>query len=200
MKPSATTFDAPIRQQLREATAASHRELDRRLALLDAELTQQRFVAILAAFHGYYAPLEERLAHHAAAYPLQLPDWTALLDRDLAALSASANTTRVLPRCERLPEVDNRASFAGVLYVLEGAALGGQVIARAVRQRLRLAEGCGTAFFLGTGAGTSARWKSVTAWLETEARTPPASRAMVEAACETFRTLTDWLQERGALR
>jgi heme oxygenase len=50
--------------------------------------------------------------------------------------------------------------------VLEGACLGGQVIAPVLQRRLGVAEGSGASFFVGDGAATAARWARVVAWLD----------------------------------
>ena len=192
---------APIRPRLREATARLHEELDRRLVLLDPGLTLPRYREILAGLLGYYVPLEERLAQRQIDYPLGIPPWSARLREDLAACSLASDAMEGLPRCELLPALDGRARLAGVLYVLEGAALGGQFIASVLRQRLGLAQERGLRFFASEGAGTGQRWKRFLAWLESEAEaaSPRQRQQMEDAACETFATMADWLQRSGAL-
>jgi heme oxygenase len=51
-----------------------------------------------------------------------------LLD-DLQALGCTPSLER-LPMCAQLPVIDSSAACLGVLYVLEGATLGGQILRR----------------------------------------------------------------------
>jgi heme oxygenase len=50
------------------------------------------------------------------------------------------------------------AEGVGAVYVLEGSALGGPMIAPLVERHLDLAPGEGTAFFRGLGPRTAGRW------------------------------------------
>jgi heme oxygenase len=89
-----------------------------------------------------------------------------------------------------LPRLSCLEDAAGCLYVVEGASLGGQVVARAVN-RLGITSATGGSFFVGDGKGTSVRWAAVLAWLESlgGARTED----VVLAAGETFETLSRWI-------
>jgi heme oxygenase len=84
--------------------------------------------------------------------------------------------------------------------VLEGAALGGQIIARELERQLGITRDNGAAFFVGEGAATAARWTRVLAWLDELARTGGREDEIVAAAIDTFRALTRWLHARGALQ
>jgi heme oxygenase (biliverdin-IX-beta and delta-forming) len=135
---------AALMQRLREHTAAVH-DATEDLPLMRHVLTQQPTPAGLAqylgAMHGIYAAVEPAL--YAAVSPAQL---TALgirpklpaLRRDLATLGrldGSMQTTPAGLESELrglLTTAGGNAEAAalGGLYVLEGATLGGQLIAR----------------------------------------------------------------------
>ena len=93
-----------------------------------------------------------------------------LIESDLLSLGLSRRELAELPRCADLPRLSCPEDLAGCLYVLEGACLGGQVIAPALRERLGVAKGSGASFFVGDAEGTSARWRLLLAWLEGLAR------------------------------
>ena len=80
------------------------------------------------------------------------------------------------------PAVATTAEFAGCLYVLEGAALGGQVLARSLASRWQRTPRTGTAFFSGDGpAATKRRWALVLDWLERIERAGADAHAVVAA-------------------
>src|SRR5688500_15811320 len=155
-----------LRRELRHATGPDHRRLEAALDLQSPELSFERYRRVLAAFHGFYAPLEARFRRFGPVTPrlgFALPQRARLLELDLVALGAPAADTG----CEDLPEIATTAELAGRLYVLEGAALGGQVLARSLARRWQLTPGTGAAFFFGDGpVATKRRWALVLDWLE----------------------------------
>ena len=189
-----------IHVRLRRATAVHHRRIDCGLAyVLSDSLSTDRYVDLLAALFGFYAPLEDVLSRwDGARPPLGLPlIWrTDLLLRDLRALG---RTPEHIPTCAQIPTLVTRERIAGAIYVVEGACLGGQVIARGLMRRLGIGRDNGAAFFTGDGAHTAARWKQVVAWLEERGRGPAGRDEIVAGACQTFAALSLWLVAREVL-
>ncbi len=186
--------DASIHEELRRATAEPHRRLDHGLRyVLSDRLPPDRYVKLLAAFFGFYVPLEDSFAEwEATSPPLGLPlvRRSALLQRDLRALGS---TPEHMTMCADVPTFRTSGEIAGAIYVVEGACLGGQVIARALMQRQGLGRDDGAAFFIGDGALTAVRWRQVLAWLEGRGRNPRERREMVDGAYRTFAALSQWL-------
>lgn len=195
-----TVHDLAVHGRLRRATADHHRRLDQGLSyILDERLTLHRYIDLLTALFGFYAPLEDSLSRwQAASPPLGLPlVWRAsLLLRDLRAFGRAPELS---PVCADVPEFTTADHVAGAVYVVEGACLGGQVIARALRQRLGVGQENGAAFFTGDGAHTATRWKQVLAWLEERGRGPRDRDEIAASACRTFGTLSGWLVDREVL-
>jgi heme oxygenase (biliverdin-IX-beta and delta-forming) len=185
---------------LRRATADRHQRLDQGLGyVLDERLSVARYADLVAAFLGFYAPLEESLSRwQAASATLGLPIiWRApLLQQDLRVLSRAAEPHQT---CAEVPAFTTPNQVAGALYVVEGASLGGQVIARGLMRRLGIGRENGAAFFIGDGAQTAVRWKQVLAWLEERGRDPRNRGEIVATACVTFDVLASWLAARGVL-
>jgi heme oxygenase len=189
-----------IHARLRSATQAVHLELERYLALLSPDVSMVRYTRIIALFYGFYWPLEaglERLSTLAPSRTFPLRARTELLKRDLLALGLAAQAISELPTCTDLPSLREPEHFAGCLYVLEGASLGGQVIIRPLRDRLELTDRGGTAFFAGDGAATAARWKCVLQWLDQVSQSDLRAEQIVSSACETFRSLINWTRAQG---
>src|SRR5690606_35412421 len=102
------------------------------------------------------------------ALRLAIPRRAELLANDLEAMGASRQAIAAVPTCEHLPPLASPAQIAGCVYVLEGASLGGLVIARAVERSVGVSRHRGASFFAGPGTGhaVGARWKSTLDWLE----------------------------------
>lgn len=191
----------PLRRQLRSETAGLHHRLEAQLALVDPQLSVQRYRQVLQAFYGFYAPVEAGLERLAAAGPplgFPLRARAALLESDLLALGGSRPDLAELPHCADLPRLLSHEDMAGCLYVLEGASLGGQVIAPMLQRRLGLAKGSGASFFGGDAEATAARWTCVLAWLEGLSAGGARADEIVASACATFRTLARWVNQQGA--
>jgi heme oxygenase len=151
--------------------------------------------------YGFYAPLEAGLVALAAAcrpigFPLRAR--SELIEDDLLALGLSRREVAEQPQCGMLPRLISPEDLAGCLYVLEGACLGGQVIAPLLYRRFGVAQGSGASFFVGDAEGTSARWMLVLAWLEVVACSGARSEEIVAAARATFQTLGRWVERQGA--
>ena len=107
---------------------------------------------------------------------------TSLLLDDLRALGEPA-TVDDAP----VPPLDSLPRAIGALYVLEGSTLGGQLVARDLRERLDIALGNGGSFFAARGERTGPMWRDFKAAVEQfAARSPDATPDAVAAARETF--------------
>lgn len=187
---------------LKERTLRLHERIERTVDLPARLDSVGRYAALLARFHGYYAPLEERLAGAglaAAGVDLGARCKAELLRADLAALGAGADAIGALPRCPDLPAVAGAADGLGCLYVLEGATLGGQVARREVERRLGLVPGRGCSFFGSYGERVGPMWREFCRALEGYAAAAPgAADRIVGAACATFAGLDRWVAEGAA--
>lgn len=84
-------------------------------------------------------------------------------------------------------ELGEPASAIGAVYVLEGARLGGKVLARKVEDRLGLTAEHGAAYLNGDGVNTGRRWRQFLAALEERLVSPEDLSRAVAAARGTFR-------------
>jgi heme oxygenase len=192
-----------LRQQLKRETATLHQRLEAQLGLLEPQLSLHRYRQVLETFYGFYAPLEISLARLAAAGPqlgFPLRARAGLIESDLVALGLSGRELAELPWCSELPPLSCAEHLAGCLYVLEGACLGGQVVARALQRQLGVAKGSGASFFVGDADGTTARWLLVLTWLEGLGRAGAPTEQIVASARATFFTLARWLEQQDASR
>ncbi|HEX8360290.1 MAG TPA: biliverdin-producing heme oxygenase [Longimicrobium sp.] len=179
---------------LRDRTRAAHERAEEALPLLDPALDRTRYRAILAAFWGFHAALEPRLRAVQGLGALELDAGRRrklpLLEADLRVLGEDPAR---LPVAGEVPRVDGVAAALGVMYVLEGATLGGRVISRHLAS-LGIGPETGGAFFGGYGDATGEMWKAFAAAIGAYAEAHPESTdEMVKAADETFTLLERWL-------
>jgi heme oxygenase len=81
----------------------------------------------------------------------------------------------------------------GVLYVIEGSSLGGQLILKELQQRHGLTTETGARFFTGYGERISAQWRSFGDAVNTLVCAHD-SRYTLDSAKAMFRIFGDWMQ------
>ena len=176
------------------------------MRILDADATVTDYRQYLAAMLGYHAPLEDVLRAHdrlgAAGFDAPRRLRAPMLAADLLALG---DDPRAVPQCTCLPAVTTLARALGVAYVLEGSTLGGRYILAKLPPPLVRLRGQATAFLVGHGPETGARWRAFGAIVARELVTPADEDEAVAGARETFVRLIDWLAPRtraagGSLR
>jgi heme oxygenase len=161
-------------------------------------LTRAEYRHLLERFWGFHAAVEPRLYGAGVWEQLSLEGderrKLPLLARDLQRLGLSADALARLPLCTDLPGLRCVPAALGCAYVLEGATLGGAIIARHLARTLGLAPERGGAFFGGYGACTGPRWKAFTDALHAYSERNGAEECIVRGACEIFEALERWLQ------
>lgn len=195
----ATPAAGDLLPALRSATAEAHRRLEDAVDIPRAVLDPEGYRRLLAAFYGFYRPLERELAAltgwESCGLDLAERRKTPWLASDLAALGLEAPVLQTLPHCPSLPALDSLAQGMGCLYVLEGATLGGRQITALMQGSPVRPEA--RRFFASYGAETGLRWREFLAALRSfEERCAPAERAaLLAAALATFQCLQRWLDE-----
>ncbi|HEY8612583.1 MAG TPA: biliverdin-producing heme oxygenase [Roseomonas sp.] len=176
--------EGSLRARLRAATQPDHDRLEDGLRLTDPGLTPERYRAVLARFHGFWAGWEPRVAGELSDDAFLAPRRRLhLLRDDLRALDVAPEALPICPP----PPLHGHAEAMGSLYVMEGSALGGRMILKSLG-RLCLPEG-GQSYFAGYGDATGAMWRSFLERLEAEPDVP----AVLRGAKATFETLADWM-------
>lgn len=160
-------------QRLRASTRDLHENIEQVVPVLHPDFTLAEYTQLLRRYYGFYAPLDPVKA-----------EW---LHRDLLALGDTEAQIDVLPRCQNLP-----APGWGCRYVLEGATLGGQILARTLESRFGLTPEHGAAFFAGYGAETGSHWKRFGESLALETK-PEDEDLIIAAARDRFLKFHAWL-------
>ncbi len=159
--------------------------------------SRTEYVALLEAFYGYVVAWEKWLAKHVGADDAirQGREKTPWLEADLNHFGYSAADRQALPQCSDLPTADSRDHLLGASYVLEGATLGGQFIARHLETTLGLTGGNGYRFFRSYGGEVGARWNDFRTELLRHS-SPESDPRIIDGAKDAFDKLAVWFAAR----
>ncbi|MBL0421813.1 biliverdin-producing heme oxygenase [Ramlibacter sp. AW1] len=191
------TTETTVLPALRQATAAAHLEIESvmRLDRLDSPAS---LAAALQVFESFLSACEPMIGR---ALPPGMREWFEHHRRaGWAAQDLDALHTSPLPRDAMADlAIGSAAQALGSLYVLEGSALGGRVIARHLRDAIGVTEANGGRYFGGRGEHTGAVWREFCALLDRHIADEPAAREQAcAAAIDTFKALTRRLRDRLA--
>ncbi len=188
------------RFRLRDATAQAHRQLEAAVAIGRRCADRASYRALLGEFLGIYEPLERELAAvewDGLGIDFPRRTKTQWLRDDLLALGLSPREIAALPRAAQLPSILRPADGFGVLYVLEGASLGGQLILRQVKPALSVTEKAGASFFTSYGAEIGEYWRDFTSAMDAYGDSDTRVDAMERAALATFDCFLQWMNARA---
>ena len=161
--------------------------------------TREEYLALLEGFYGYVVAWEQELKRRVADDDFvrcgrEKSGWLAA---DLEHFGYSETDRDNLPRCPGLPATPSRDHVLGACYVLEGATLGGQFIARHLEVTLGLSGGDGYRFFRSYGGEVGARWSEFRGELLRHS-SPEADARIIAGAKDAFDKLAAWFASRRA--
>lgn len=192
-----------ILTRLKHETRQQHEQMEATVDLFKRVTSLADYGALLARLWGFYAPFEQLIGRtsvtstDALRWPMRQKE--PLLQRDLLALGLGAQAIAQLPQASsaQLPQLNGAAAIWGGLYVLEGATLGGAVIARHLQQAFGLHAHNGAAFYNAYGPEIGPMWKAfgeaMTAFANTAHKADEDE--IVQAAGATFECLRVWLSD-----
>lgn len=158
-----TSNDADLLPRLRHSTGPLHDRIEA-LLQLEAPMPMDRYGRILRGFHEFLQLWEQRVRF---ALPQDLRPWfddrrrASLALQDLADLSIpdTPDLRQSARDAQTLIRMDSPAVAFGALYVIEGSALGGQVLVPQLKRHLGLRPDHGARYFHGFGERTGALWR-----------------------------------------
>jgi heme oxygenase len=197
-----------ILTRLRAETREAHKDLERILDLTGSAMTRDAYRRRIGQYYGFYNPLEAALRmrcalrddHTGAVSSLRVTldprlHKTPLLLEDLHHLEVSIDA---LPECHDLPPLETFADILGCLYVLEGATLGGRMIAQHLHATLGITPSTGGRFFEGYAGETGRMWNAMRQLLTTSAADVAMENEIVANANATFTCLRRWCDPESA--
>lgn len=190
-RPDPPPLPGPHVARLREATAQRHRRVEQRVDVRASFASRAAYRRLLERLLGFHEPVSHRFRQIESVAPGLLPGPPRVkrLEADIWHLSGDPTAA---PRCQTVPEASDPATALGLLYVVEGSALGGEILARLAAKRLGLSQAAGASFFAGDPVDGAQRWSGVLATIELTGAAGEL-RAVISGACQAFDCLDAWL-------
>lgn len=186
-------------QYLRIETAQAHTNIEGAMPVMQSDFTLEKYIHLLQRLYGFYSTVETAIIPQVSqpGFYFSYSERTKLpaLKADLNAMGVSETTLQSLPKISSDWIPQDLDSVLGLLYVLEGSTLGGQVISRHLKTQLQLGESSGLQFFSGYGPQTGLMWKSFQAVLNQNLNSPEKMKRAADTAQMTFQKLGDWLKK-----
>ncbi len=201
--PSDQNIDLNLRTLLRDATHPHHVQLNRHLllaGLIQPNYSLNHYHTLLGTYYQLYALLEERinafLKGHPEAFAYDERCKLPWLINDLAYFKIDPLTLPTLsPSATDFLSIETIGQLVGVLYVVEGSTLGGQMISQLLTKNLGFTRDTGSCFFTGYGENTMPFWQCFIAFSDTLTGDKQQCQAAVDAACQTFQLFNQVLDD-----
>lgn len=191
-----------ILQQLKQRTRSYHETIERHMQIVSRIASLEEYRVLLQTLLGFYEPLETKLAAmsewNTLDFDFERRRKVPLLLTDLHTIGNFDRSKQQQVWCSNIPQVNIFPQALGCMYVLEGATLGGQIIARQIHKTLGLDEKHGGTFYNSYGHDVGPMWKTFGNFLEmyvTHMMDIDAEDMLIQSACETFMTLDTWILE-----
>ncbi|MFL6716932.1 MAG: biliverdin-producing heme oxygenase [Burkholderiaceae bacterium] len=183
---------------MREATRDIHDGFETGLKVARPEAGRDDYLHFISAMYGWLSPFETRLWQ--AEWPLALAPQargqkSAWLECDLRAAGMDDAAIAALPLAPDALLLDTPARRFGVAYVMEGAQLGSQLLARTLKPKLAPWP---ARWLSGYGENASTYWLSFRKEAELALNDAQSQAEAGAAAAAAFRSLADWFQARDA--
>lgn len=197
----ASPRNVSLRDELRAHTHQQHARLHEHScfrALFNQSLSIGDYRDLMGRLHGFYLPLDRAIGREISGGApctsgYDYAERSALLAQDMRDLGWSAKAIENNPRCTEAFDIVSPASLGGILYVIEGATLGGARIDRAARRLLAREDTAGRRFWSWCRSVGGTRWPMTNRYLEHLETEGAALEEIRDGARDTFRLLAEWL-------
>ena len=197
------------RSTLKADTAQPHErlhELPVFQKLVNGTLKPAGYLALMMEFREFYARADVDIADACERYKKSLGDYeyfprSKLIASDVEALEAHGVKLRQSPpTTDRRLKIGGLEELIGVLYVVDGSALGGSALNRPVRLLLQDTGADGASYWRWCQTNGVRRWKSTLQLLEWCWQESENHGGIVSSAHQTFDVLGSYLGAHGHLR
>jgi heme oxygenase len=191
-----------IRQVLRDQTSDLHARLHEHTifrALLAGRLSFNAYRELLRRLHGFYVPLDDAIDRLHCPNPEIATNYrhysrSTLLARDLLDLGASDQAIRDMPLCNSVYDFVSMESLGGIIYVIEGAMLGGAHIDRAAQKLLGHDNLKGRHYWAWCRTHGKRRWPQALRLLGQLHANGVDTSKLSAGAVATFRAFAEWIE------
>lgn len=154
-------------------------------ALFEGKLDSQSYIAWLKSMYSFHYHAEKRLedfGEEFAKYGIELQKRVRAQKALLDLKNLGEHRVEIIPM--KMPRIENSAHALGVLYVLEGSTMGGEMIAKELKKTL--GEDIPTSYFNPYGEQKMEMWMELLESLKKMALDIDSDEEIILAACGTF--------------
>lgn len=181
-----------LHAKLKEKTNIQHSQIENTpllSKLINNNITLNEYQLLIRKFYGYIAPCENLIQGMSSRNLLMQREKSLSLLSDLAALGIERHSVEY---CCDLPQLKSYEQVLGYMYVMEGSTLGGQIIAKILRETLNLTPENGARYFYGYGKNTRNKWVEFCQLLNDSIHHEHTNEIII-AASQTYSTLHNWM-------
>lgn len=179
-----------ILTELKARTAHQHQQTEDGVDLMSEDFSLTDYQNLLVKFYAFYQSFERKMKAAIEKTSVDLNYAERLnapkLLNDLKNLGMSEAEISAIQTVADLPALDSNEKIFGALYVIEGSTLGGQYISRHLKEKFKLDETNGIAFFSGYGKETGKMWNAFREKITAFALESENHEAIIKSANETF--------------
>lgn len=165
--------------------------------ILTGTADKEHYKDVLKTFYGFYYPFEQKLENVEEwknhDFDLKRRRKSQMLIEDMKKLGISDDEIKDIKMCEKLPKMDNLADALGCMYVVEGATLGGQIVANKINEVLGFDGDNGASFFSSYKENLRPMWKEFSDFINKYSDDTNITDPIVDASDETYHRFNDWL-------
>lgn len=201
MKKMVQHQDGTARAHVKACTDSAHKRLHgvpQFDALLRGTLSLEDYADLMAVLSAFYQELDAVAASACQIYlnpaiPYRYRPRSPLIGADVAAVrdrlgrhSASSQAEFLRPD---LPAIGSGAALAGLVYVVDGATLGGRLLNKSAARLLGAEDARGRSYWRWCDTHGAAQWKAALALIDRYGQEQSGRHEMAETALATFEAL-----------
>ena len=174
-----------------------HDSIESKVDLVKLASHPDQYIKLIKSFLGYYSSIENtflKFEEEFSQLGINLKDRLKknLLIADIKHFGVTEEDIKKLPIATDVPAMSNIHEAMGVLYVLEGSTMGGQIIFKQlIKSNIIGPDSAGGNFFKPYGAATMPMWLSFKDSLNKLSN--DKNELVLKKARETFNTMEAWL-------
>jgi heme oxygenase len=184
---------------LRNATQSCHKNLEKLSPFFNADFDRAAYLRWLDLMNGFYRGIDQAvlLSGFTAMTDWQYEPRCGLIVRDIASLDNRLpyelpDQNHILANIKKLTRT---GEVAGMLYVIEGAVLGGRVLMKTLHLKAGVTATTGASFFLPYGEYPEPHWADYVKLLAQLTTNSALEEEVIYGAVTTFNTLQDWVKQ-----
>jgi heme oxygenase len=190
-------FVPPVLVALRHATHDFHKRVEKLTPFFRKDFDRSAYLRWLDLMFAFYRPIDSavEISNFRSQTNWDYQPRSVLIQRDteLLANRGPKDVSDSVGGLAELSTLTTIAQIAGMLYVVEGSALGGNILLKVLGRSAGVTAAAGASFFAPHGELLEIRWKEYVQLIAHQTTSPEFQADVVSGAVTTFKVLHDWI-------